>query len=81
MKKVVLGLITISFSLLNAGYNNIPPQCKKKIYCSQMKSCKEAKYYLKLCSKYAKMDGDNDGIPCEKQWCQSSKKSYYKKRF
>jgi len=41
-----------------------------------MKSCKEAKYYLKLCGKYAKMDGDKDGIPCEKQWCQSSKKRY-----
>jgi len=41
-----------------------------------MKSCKEAKYYLKLCGKYAKMDGNKDGIPCEKQWCKTSKKRY-----
>jgi hypothetical protein len=76
MKKVVLMIILVSFSVLNAGSNKMPPQCKKKIYCSQMKSCKEAKYYLKLCSKYAKMDGDRDGIPCEKQWCQLNRKRY-----
>jgi len=69
-------IILVSFSVLNAGSNKMPPQCKKKIYCSQMKSCKEAKYYLKLCSKYAKMDGDRDGIPCEKQWCQPNRKRY-----
>jgi len=76
MKKFALVLILSSFSFVNAGYNKIPQQCKKKIYCSQMKSCKEAKYYLKLCGKYAKMDGDKDGIPCEKQWCHNSKKRY-----
>ena len=76
MKKFALGLIVMSLSFLNAGSNNIkvPQQCKKKIYCSQMKSCKEAKYYSKLCAKYAKMDGDRDGIPCEKQWCHSQKR-------
>ena len=72
MKKFALGLIVVSFIFLNAGYNKNPQKCKKKIYCSQMKSCKEAKYYIKLCGKYAKMDGDRDGIPCEKQWCRNN---------
>ncbi|XCN71827.1 MAG: excalibur calcium-binding domain-containing protein [Candidatus Electrothrix aestuarii] len=43
--------------------------CKGKIYCSQMTSCEEAKFYLKHCPG-TKMDGDHDGIPCEKQWCR-----------
>jgi hypothetical protein len=43
-------------------------QCLGKIYCSEMTSCKEATYYLKNCPGTL-MDGDNDGIPCETQWC------------
>ncbi len=77
MKKFGLVIVLSLSVFLNAGYNGnskIPKQCQNKIYCSQMKSCKEAKYYLKLCGKYAKMDGDKDGIPCEKQWCYSKKK-------
>ncbi|MBC3874049.1 excalibur calcium-binding domain-containing protein [Undibacterium sp. LX15W] len=42
--------------------------CDGRQYCSQMKSCEEAKYFLAHCSG-AKMDGDKNGIPCEKQWC------------
>ena len=42
--------------------------CDGRQYCSQMKSCAEAKYFLANCPG-AKMDGDNNGIPCEKQWC------------
>lgn len=41
---------------------------RDKSYCSQMRSCAEAKFYLKNCPN-TKMDGDFDGIPCEKQWC------------
>jgi hypothetical protein len=33
-----------------------------------MTSCEEAKFYLKNCPD-AKIDGDDDGIPCEEQWC------------
>jgi len=43
-------------------------QCSGKIYCSQMSSCSEAQFYLNNCPG-TKMDGDNDGVPCEKQWC------------
>lgn len=52
----------------NTNSNNVAFQCSGKIYCSEMSSCAEAKFYLRNCPG-AKMDGDNDGIPCEKQWC------------
>jgi hypothetical protein len=44
-------------------------RCDGRTYCSQMTSCAEATYFLKNCPG-AKMDGNNDGIPCEKQWCK-----------
>lgn len=42
--------------------------CDGRTYCSQMKSCDEAKYFLEHCPN-VKMDGNHDGIPCEQQWC------------
>jgi hypothetical protein len=42
--------------------------CDGRKYCSQMKSCAEAKYFLANCPS-VKMDGDKNGTPCEKQWC------------
>ena len=45
-----------------------PFHCDGRTYCSQMTSCAEAKYFLAHCPD-VKMDGDHDGIPCEKQWC------------
>jgi len=42
--------------------------CDGRQYCSQMHSCSEAKFFLQNCPN-PKMDGDMDGIPCEKQWC------------
>jgi predicted negative regulator of RcsB-dependent stress response len=50
----------------------IPSQqfkCDGRTYCSQMTSCQEATFFLQNCPG-AKMDGNNDGIPCEKQWCK-----------
>ncbi|MEP7208642.1 MAG: excalibur calcium-binding domain-containing protein [Casimicrobiaceae bacterium] len=34
-----------------------------------MTSCAEATYFLNHCPG-TKMDGNGDGIPCEKQWCK-----------
>ncbi len=45
-----------------------PYQCDGRTYCSQMTSCEEATYFLRNCPG-AMMDGDNDGVPCEQQWC------------
>lgn len=42
--------------------------CDGRTHCSQMTSCEEATYYLEHCPG-VKMDGEGDGIPCEKQWC------------
>lgn len=42
--------------------------CDGRRHCSQMRSCDEAKYFLANCPGTT-MDGDGDGIPCERQWC------------
>lgn len=44
-------------------------RCDGRTHCSQMTSCAEASYFLKNCPG-TKMDGNHDGIPCEKQWCK-----------
>jgi endonuclease YncB( thermonuclease family) len=44
-------------------------RCDGRTYCAQMTSCEEATWFLKNCPG-AKMDGNNDGLPCEKQWCK-----------
>jgi len=59
------------FLKLNSGANHVTNtafQCADKIYCSEMSSCAEAKFYLHNCPG-TKMDGDGDGTPCERQWC------------
>lgn len=43
-------------------------RCDGRTHCSQMTSCAEAKYFLKHCPG-TQMDGNHDGIPCERQWC------------
>ena len=43
---------------------NNDPACGKKRYCSQMKSCEEARFYLVQC-KVKTLDKDGDGTPCE----------------
>lgn len=42
--------------------------CDGRQYCSQMTSCEEATFFLENCPD-TKMDGNNDGVPCERQWC------------
>ncbi|MFB2685414.1 excalibur calcium-binding domain-containing protein [Shewanella mangrovisoli] len=42
-----------------------------KTHCSQMSSCAEATFYINHCPN-TQMDGDGDGIPCERQWCSKS---------
>jgi Excalibur calcium-binding domain len=43
--------------------------CDGRTYCSQMTSCEEATYFIRNCPG-TKMDGNNDGVPCESQWCK-----------
>jgi len=53
-------------------YNNATTptsfSCDGRTHCSQMTSCEEAYYFLKNCPG-VEMDGNNDGEPCEQQWC------------
>jgi len=53
----------------SALHNGDSYKCTGKQYCSQMNSCSEALFYQENCSG-TQMDGDRDGIPCERQWCQ-----------
>lgn len=43
-------------------------RCDGRTHCSQMTSCAEATWFINNCPG-TKMDGNNDGIPCERQWC------------
>jgi cold shock CspA family protein len=45
-------------------------QCDGRTHCSQMTSCAEATFFLRNCLD-VQMDGNNDGVPCEQQWCTS----------
>jgi hypothetical protein len=40
--------------------------CPSRRYCTQISSCQEARFYLANCSWGHYLDGDNDGVPCEK---------------
>ena len=42
-------------------------RCDGRIYCSDMRSYEEAKFFVDNCPN-TKMDGDYDGVPCESQF-------------
>ncbi len=79
MGGVAIFLIALAFSqpagagerreTLAGGRDILAPrvaaQCGAKRRCSQMKSCKEACFYLLKCG-LTRLDRDKDGIPCEK---------------
>ena len=48
--------------------NNGQFKCDGRTHCSNMTSCAEATFFLQNCPG-VEMDGNNDGVPCEKQWC------------
>ena len=41
-----------------------PLECGRRIECSEMASCEEARFYFEQCGVHS-LDGDGDGIPCE----------------
>jgi cold shock CspA family protein len=62
-----------SHSLATAAPSSDSPvsvsfHCDGRTHCSQMTSCAEAEFFLNNCPN-VEMDGNNDGEPCEKQWC------------
>jgi endonuclease YncB( thermonuclease family) len=44
-------------------------RCDGRTHCSQMRSCEEARFFLENCPG-VQMDGNRDGVPCERQWCR-----------
>lgn len=56
-------------SALPAAPSAGPYRCDGRTHCSQMTSCDEAMFFLRHCPN-TQMDGDGNGVPCEKQWCK-----------
>lgn len=48
--------------------SSVQYSCDGRTCCPQMSSCAEAMYFLRNCPD-VKLDGDNDGVPCDGQWC------------
>jgi Excalibur calcium-binding domain len=57
-RTILLALVILAPSQLQAQ------TCGTKTYCREMESCTEARYFLKQCG-LTRLDGDNDGAPCE----------------
>ncbi|WP_026006012.1 cold shock domain-containing protein [Moritella dasanensis] len=71
---MLIAFIVYSFVIkpkLYPAYEKMGFSCEGKTHCSHMISCDEAKYYLAHCPN-VKIDGNNDGEPCERQLCNSS---------
>lgn len=56
-----------NFSQIESPIPKKTYECDGRQHCSQMNSYVEAKYFNDFCPD-TKMDGDNDGIPCERQF-------------
>lgn len=59
----------VSSSGVNSSTAKAQYRCDGRTHCSQMTSCNEATFFLRNCPD-VKMDGDGDGVPCERQWCR-----------
>ena len=55
-------------SVASAAPASSASRCDGRTHCSQMRSCEEATYFLQHCPN-TQMDGDRDGVACERQWC------------
>jgi cold shock CspA family protein len=44
-------------------------RCDGRTHCSQMTSCADATFFLRNCPNVQMDGGNQDGIPCEQQWC------------
>ena len=47
-------------------------RCDGRTHCSQMTSCQEATWFINHCPG-TEMDGNQDGVPCEQQWCSATR--------
>jgi Excalibur calcium-binding domain len=65
-------LSSTGYDISESSSNDAPMsarfKCDGRTHCSQMTSCEEAVFFLQNCLN-VEMDGNHDGEPCEKQWC------------
>ena len=61
----IVPVADVSPSAATTSNAQFDPSCGTKKHCSEMTSCEEAKFYLANCGAKM-MDGDGDGVPCEK---------------
>lgn len=61
----------LGIALPPATVRILPDQfkCDGRIYCSQMTSCEEARFFLTYCPN-TRLDRNGEGLPCEAQWCK-----------
>lgn len=70
MSKILIIIISLALSLFSTEIKKqkteVKPEfkCEGKRYCKEMRSCKEAIFYLKQCG-VSRLDRDKDGVPCE----------------
>lgn len=55
----------VSSDTTHADATSPDPGCGNKKHCSEMSSCEEAKHYFAQCGVKS-LDGDGDGMPCER---------------
>ncbi len=69
-KRTLLAEAFDSPGAMSTPSTDTPPRfsCDGRTMCSQMTSCEEATFFIRNCPN-TQMDGDNDGKPCESQWC------------
>ncbi|CAA6803013.1 MAG: Unknown protein [uncultured Sulfurovum sp.] len=65
--KIIKSTTVLPYKIKSTGKKSNSFKCDHREYCSQMTSYAEAKFFNKYC-KNSKMDGDYDGIPCERQF-------------
>ncbi|MEH8017026.1 excalibur calcium-binding domain-containing protein [Rheinheimera muenzenbergensis] len=63
----VLPDYTVPISKARAVANASQFRCGGRQHCSEMNSYEEAVFFLRNCPD-TKMDGDGDGVPCERQF-------------
>ncbi|MDP5135825.1 excalibur calcium-binding domain-containing protein [Rheinheimera baltica] len=63
----VLPDYTVPISKARAVANASQFRCDGRQHCSEMNSYEEAVFFLRNCPD-TKMDGDGDGVPCERQF-------------
>jgi len=71
--KIIISLAFLFGMAIWSFFNQPSPppfekNCDGRVWCSEMTSCDEAKFFVRNCPG-TKMDGDGDGVPCERQWC------------